>query len=458
MAQLTLGQQLFGVGKLLDDGDVGIALLAVGVVDHRARKERYMGQEASLGVDVVGDLQARLAAKLPVVLAVAGRDVHETRALIHGHEIARQQGHVEIIALPGKGMRGDGARQRLALHLGKDLVAFDLRVLHDLRGQGLGERQGLARRGLAGFLHPGHLDHHIVLLLGKGDAAVGGDGPGCGGPDHHAGAFKRRVAGLGHRKTHPDGVGGMVGVLDLGVGQGGLFHHRPQHRTITRIEAAVHKELADFADDLRFGRKGHGGIGLFPVAKDAQALEFTDLDAEPLLGEGAALLTEADLVDLVLVLPALAVAFLDLPFNRQAVAVPARNVMRVLSQHLLRAVDGILQDLVERMAHVEMAVGVRRAVVKDEFLAPLRLFAQAVEKADLLPTGEDFRLLRGQAGAHRKIGLGQKDGGLIVACHGFGSPVVGRIAFWQVARRVLGVVVKLSVRKIPGLLKREPGR
>ena len=87
-----------------------------------------------------------------------------------------------------------------------------------------------------------------------------------------------------------------------------------------------------------------------------------------MLGELAAFATH--LVDRhrVLVLGGLALFLLDLPLDRQAVAVPAGDVVGVLAEHLLRAVDDVLQDLVERGADVQMAVGVGRPVVQDELL------------------------------------------------------------------------------------------
>ena len=53
--------------------------------------------------------------------------------------------------------------------------------------------------------------------------------------------------------------------------------------------------------------------------------------------------------DCVLVLALGAILLLDLPFDRQAVAVPARHVVRVVAEHLVRADDDVLQDLVQRV-------------------------------------------------------------------------------------------------------------
>jgi hypothetical protein len=57
---------------------------------------------------------------------------------------------------------------------------------------------------------------------------------------------------------------------------------------------------------------------------------------------------------------------LDGVLDRQAVAVPARDVLRVHALELARLDDHVLEDLVDRVAHVDLAVGIGRAVVQDE--------------------------------------------------------------------------------------------
>ena len=46
--------------------------------------------------------------------------------------------------------------------------------------------------------------------------------------------------------------------------------------------------------DVRFGVEAHGGVGMIPVALDAQALELLALHVEPMLREGAAFAAERD--------------------------------------------------------------------------------------------------------------------------------------------------------------------
>jgi hypothetical protein len=195
-------------------------------------------------------------------------------------------------------------------------------------------------------------------------------------------------------------------ILDLGLGQRGLLDRRPHHRLRALVERAVHQELLEFLGDHALGVKVHREVGIGPVAGHAEALELLALNVDPALGEAAAFLPEGDNIDLVLVEALRAVLLLDLPFDRQAVAVPAGDVAGVLAHHLLAAHHHVLQDLVQRMPDVEVAVGVGRAVVQREGLAS-RLLAQTVVDSDPLPAVEPGRLALRQASAHRKLGLGK---------------------------------------------------
>src|SRR3546814_15448597 len=84
--------------------------------------------------------------------------------------------------------------------------------------------------------------------------------------------------------------------------------------------------------------------------------------------------------------------------------------LRVTAHQRTAADDDVLQHLVHRMAHVDVAFGVGRAVVEDEAPAILPLFAQQLIDADLLPAIENARFLGGEARLHRKVGLRQEDG------------------------------------------------
>src|SRR5262245_33233249 len=150
-----------------------------------------------------------------------------------------------------------------------------------------------------------------------------------------------------------------------------------------------------------------------PVAHDPQPHELLSLHVEPMFGVCTAFLPECDhsggigQVRFRLV-PGAVVLLLDLPFDRKAMTVPARHVVGIEAQHLLATRDHVLENLVQRMADMDVAVRVRRAVVENELLARFRRRAQLRVKVIFLPARQNLRLALRQAGPHRKVSLRQK--------------------------------------------------
>ena len=114
----------------------------------------------------------------------------------------------------------------------------------------------------------------------------------------------------------------------------------------------------------------HRQIGVVPVARDAKALEFGALHINPAFGKAAAFLAEIDDVHIVFVQALGAVLLFDLPFNRQAVAIPTGHIARIFAHHLLAAHHHVFQNFVQRMADVQMAVRIGRAIVQREIGTP----------------------------------------------------------------------------------------
>src|SRR3546814_20821992 len=96
-----------------------------------------------------------------------------------------------------------------------------------------------------------------------------------------------------------------------------------------------------------------GAVRVVPVSNPAQALEGRSLDVDLRAGGFTALLPEFDRIALH---PDRAVLLLDRDLDRQAVAVPARDVGRVEAGQVLRLDDDVLEDLVDRVAEVDRAV------------------------------------------------------------------------------------------------------
>ncbi|EXI73959.1 MAG: hypothetical protein AW07_02097 [Candidatus Accumulibacter sp. SK-11] len=100
----------------------------------------------------------------------------------------------------------------------------------------------------------------------------------------------------------------------------------------------------------------------------------------------------------------------DLMLDRQTVTVPARDVRRIEAGECARADDDVLEDLVHRVADMDVAVGVGRSVVQDETWASLRHLADALVKTGFLPGGNPLGFAPWQVAAHRKRGVGEVEG------------------------------------------------
>ena len=164
-------------------------------------------------------------------------------------------------------------------------------------------------------------------------------------------------------------------------------------------------------------------IWVVPVAQDAQALEALALQVDVLDSELVAQLADLGNARLVeLLRPEL---LLDLVLDRLAMAVPAGNVRGLIALHGLVAVDHVLGDLVHRVAQVDGAIGVRRAVVEHEFLVALVLLEHELVDMVLLPALQALRLALRQGRPHGELGLGQVHGLLVLVCHEYPLLVMG---------------------------------
>ncbi len=206
-------------------------------------------------------------------------------------------------------------------------------------------------------------------------------------------------------------------ILDLGFRERGALDRAPHDGLGAAIKLAAHQELVELADNLGLGLVVHGQIGPVPAAQNAQPLELGALHVDPLVGVFAAAGAKLGLGDLVLATALGAKQLLDLPLDGQAVAVPAGHIVHILAQSELGPHHEVLQELVQRMADVDGAVGVGRSVVQHEQIGArvLARLADGGVEVRLSPGFEDFRLELGQARPHGEGGRGQEHRLAIVA-------------------------------------------
>src|SRR4029077_18487100 len=129
-----------------------------------------------------------------------------------------------------------------------------------------------------------------------------------------------------HAKAHIDRRRGALLVLDLRFGESGAAVQAPVHRLHALVECAVLDDAAEGAQLLRLVLRRHGEIRSLPVPEYPQALEVAALQLDLLLRVSATGGPESAHVELA---ARAAVLLLDLQLDRQAVAVPARDIGRV---------------------------------------------------------------------------------------------------------------------------------
>ena len=260
--------------------------------------------------------------------------------------------------------------QRVAEHLAAQFFAQCL-------GQhGAGQAvafQAFVHQALGQQQHAAWRVHQRIGQLGVGvEGLVGGDGPGGGGPDHHKGLFvaiareRREAKGPGQAdrvvglEGHVQRVALLVGVFDLELGQAGAAVEAPVHGLQAAVDKAALDDALEGADLAGLVGRVHGLVGALPVAEHAQAFEVLALLVDLFGGVGAALGLH------VVTAQVAAVQLFDGVFDGQAMAVPAGDVLRVEASQLLALDDHVLEHLVQRVADVQLAVGIGWAVVQHE--------------------------------------------------------------------------------------------
>ncbi len=85
------------------------------LVDMHAREQRHPGIERPVIAHRIRDFEPVGAAKVEILLAVAGRDMHEAGARLGGHEVGEQHWHVVIVPFAAQRVGADRAGEFGAL-------------------------------------------------------------------------------------------------------------------------------------------------------------------------------------------------------------------------------------------------------------------------------------------------------------------------------------------------------
>ena len=359
-------------------------------------------------------LQPVRDAGVEVLHAVGGGRVHDAGAVVGGGVVGQVHRRSAAVAL---------------VHMGQRVVEVQAAQGFTQRG---GEHRALQAVALQAFLHQGRgqdeqaafgLHQRVLERRVQVQRLVGRQRPGGGGPDDGVGVLVERgqAERFGHggkvlrQEGHVHRGRGLVRILDLELGQRRAAVKAPVHRLAAAVdEAALHQAL-EHAHLAGLVARIHGAVGVGPVAQHAQALEVLHLLCDLLGGEGPALGLHH------IARQAAAVQLLDGVLDRQTVAVPTWHVACVIARQLARLDDHVLEHLVQRVADVQLAVGIRWAVMQHEQRRAVARHAQSLVQATFVPLLHPPRLALGQIAAHGEGRVGQVQGGTVVRGIGGGA-------------------------------------
>ena len=357
-----------------------------------------------------GNLRIVIDADLKVLNTMAGSGVDAARAAFQRDVVTQND---QTLAVKERMLILHELELTAENSLGQDFVLIDMAAFH----RGLNE---LAGHDVVGVTD---LDEGIFQIGVQAGRDVGGQRPGGGRPDDDPCLVQRdvvlgqhAVGVVGQLEADIDGIALVLGVLDLSLGQGGAVLGAPVHGLHALVDVALLGHLAEDLDlaGLKLGAQGQ--VGVLKVALHAQTLELLVHDADVLGGKLLADLAQLQLGDTGLLV---AEGAQRLQLDGQAVGVIAGHVGCLEAGHVLIADDDVLDDLVQGRTHVDIAVGIRRAVVQDVLRLALVVLNHLLIDMVLLPVLEHFGFLLRQTGPHFKRGLHLMDGVVVVLRQSF---------------------------------------
>ena len=388
--------------------------LRIGLIGVKASEQGHVVGETTVVVDRHDGLDAELLSHQVVVHAVAGSGMDRASAGVEGDVVAPDD--ASDVVLDDRAHIRDAA-ELITVHENGLAVGFDHAIVLPTGNLGnlLHHFMGKQHELTVGF------DEAVFDFGTEGYSRIRRKRPGRGGPDQDIRVIRidargnERLGDFVELEVHIDRRRHLVGILDLGLGQGGVAMFAPVNGLAATIDSAVEIHLLEDFDvgGLKAGLERQ--IRMLPIAVDAKALEPLALNIDEALGPFATEFAHFGLRKFFHFLGA--ELLFHLVLDRLAMAVPARDVRGEITALGMRFDNEVLEDLVESMADVNRSVRIRRAVMQDERLAIFVLLQNTVIDILLDPLLQALRLVLGQIRAHGEIRLGQVHRVLVIVSH-----------------------------------------
>ena len=184
----------------------------------------------------------------------------------------------------------------------------------------------------------------------------------------------------------------MVVVLNLSFSEGGLIVDAPIDRSQPLVDGSILDKLCKDSNRIGLIPAVHRQVGLLPFAQDAEPFELLTLfpyialgvlaRRAPYLQRRHSGLTNAQFA-------------VHLNLDWQSMAVPAGNIGCPETHHRAGLDAEVLENLVESMAKMDAAVGVRRPIVQDKQRPTTASLSQQLVETHLFPLLESSGLVLG---------------------------------------------------------------
>ena len=377
------------LGSPVDDGVLATPAMGVLVMDilftQQESQFRQVFQDRYIGVKHKQAFKALAGFRRHLTLFVYGADnryiVFQAGQIVHvavtaGRMYTAGTGfQVNIVCQTNHGFTMIVFRERMLAFRKFHFTAF-------YRAQYVAQSQSCFRRHIIDQL-AGH-EQHFVTVFHKGilkirvqrHRHVAGNSPGRGGPDYNINrpavhAFRSLAIVFGQREFDINGRRLLVCIFNFRFRQCGFAMGAPVNRFQSFINVTLVGHGAKYANLLRFKRMLQGQIGMIPVAQHAQPFEFFPLDIHKLMGVGITFCPQIQRRHAVTVHTHSVETGM---FNRHAVRIPAGNIRSIIALGIFIFNDDIFQYFIQRMPHMDMAVGIRRSVMEYPLGMPFMQF------------------------------------------------------------------------------------
>ncbi len=153
-------------------------------------------------------------------------------------------------------------------------------------------------------------------------------------------------------------------------------------------------------------------IRVIPIAQTAKTLEFIALVVNVGQGKVTANFAQLNVRNGIAVF--YAGFFAGFQFRRQSMCIPARYIRCLITGHILRPNNNVLQGLVKRCAKMNVTVGIRRAIMQDKDRFPFVLFHDLPIQVLFFPRRQRFRFPLRQVCLHGKVRFWQVQSAFVI--------------------------------------------